>query len=155
MTRSVVLLRAAPISIDEVLAHVRRPGAGATCMFLGTVRDRNAGRCVTHLEYQAYETMALAEMGRIAEEITQADPELRVCIVHRFGELEVGDVAVICAASAPHRSEAFRACEAAIDRVKERVPIWKRERGPDGAAWIDWQDARCVHSVHEVEKSEG
>lgn len=66
-------------------------------------------------------------------------------MVHRTGALAVGDIAVVCAASAPHRAEAFLACRALIDRVKERAPIWKREHGPDGAYWVGWQDARCAH----------
>lgn len=138
-----VALREQPLSIDEAVAHVKHGGAGAVCVFLGTVRDHNDGLPVVRLEYEAYGAMALAEMKRIADEIAAETPGLRLAVLHRTGSLGVGDVAVVCAASAPHRGEAYAACRALIDRVKARVPIWKREHGPDGAYWVGWQDARC------------
>ena len=143
MSAPLVALRPEAPSIDEAVAHVKHPGAGAVCVFLGNVRDINDGKPVVRLEYQAYESMALAEMRRIAEEIAGEIEGVRLAVVHRVGGLGVGDVAVVCAASAPHRDEAYRACRALIDRVKMRVPIWKREHGPDGAYWVGWQDARC------------
>lgn len=133
-----VALRDEPLSVDEALASVRHVSAGGVCVFLGTVRDHNDGRSVVRLEYEAYASMAVAEMTRIAQEIAAEIPETRLAVVHRIGSLTVGDVAVVCAASAPHRDEAYRACRALIDRVKARAPIWKREQGPDGAAWIGW-----------------
>jgi molybdopterin synthase catalytic subunit len=139
-----VALRDAPPSADEAVAHVSHAGAGAVCVFLGMVRDRSEGRPVDKLEYEAYPTMAVAEMGRIAAEIQAEIAGVRLAVVHRTGTLRVGDVAVVCAASAPHRGEAYRACRALIDRVKARVPIWKREHGPDGAYWVGWHDARCT-----------
>jgi molybdopterin synthase catalytic subunit len=138
-----IALRSGPLSIDEVLARVRHEGAGAVCFFLGNVRDANEGRHVVKLEYEAYEAMAVAEMKRIANELAAEIPGVRLAVVHRTGALDVGETAVICAASAPHRDEAYRACRALIDRVKTRVPIWKREHGPDGAYWVGWHDARC------------
>jgi molybdopterin synthase catalytic subunit len=143
-----VALRAEPLSVDEATAHVRRGGAGAVCVFLGTVRDESEGRPVVKLEYEAYESMALAEMRRIVAEIARELPVVRLALVHRTGALAVGDIAVVCAASAPHRGEAYQACRALIDRVKARVPIWKREHGPDGAYWVGWQDARCDEAGH-------
>jgi molybdopterin synthase catalytic subunit len=143
VTEPLVLLRASPPSIDEAVASVKHSGAGAVCVLLGTVRDRNEGRPVVTLEYEAYASMALAEMKRIADEIASEIAGVRLALVHRTGVLSVGEVAVVCAASAPHRDEAYRACRALIDRVKARVPIWKREHGPDGAYWVGWQDARC------------
>jgi molybdopterin synthase catalytic subunit len=136
-------IREAPLSVDEALACVRRAGAGGLAVFVGAVRDESAGRVVTRLEYSAYASMAKREMERIAEEIEAEIPGVRVAAMHRTGSLEVGDAAVVCAASAPHRGEAFRACRELIDRIKSRVPIWKREIGPDGAAWVGWEDARC------------
>jgi len=138
-----VALREQPLSIDEAVAHVKHAGAGAVCVFLGTVRDHNDGRPVVRLEYEAYASMALAEMTRIAQELAAETKDLRLAVLHRTGSLAVGDVAVVCAASAPHRGEAYAACRALIDRVKARVPIWKREHGPQGAYWVGWQDARC------------
>jgi molybdopterin synthase catalytic subunit len=138
-----VALRSEPLSIDEALSHVRHSGAGAVCFFLGNVRDANDGRPVVKLEYEAYAPMAIAEMKRIANELAEEIRGVRLAVVHRTGTLDVGDTAVICAASAPHRDEAYRACRALIDRVKARVPIWKREHGPEGAYWVGWHDARC------------
>jgi len=138
-----VALREQPLSLDEAVAHVKHGGAGAVCVFLGTVRDHNEGRTVVRLEYEAYASMALAEMTRIAQELAVETRDLRLAVLHRTGSLAVGDVAVVCAASAPHRAEAYAACRALIDRVKARVPIWKREHGPEGAYWVGWQDARC------------
>ena len=83
-------------------------------------------------------------MRRIVEEIEAEWAGVRLAVQHRTGALAVGDVAVVCAASAPHRGEAYAACRALIDRVKARVPIWKREHGPEGAYWVGWEDARCT-----------
>lgn len=141
-------LREAPLSLDEVVAHVSRPGAGGIATFLGVVRDESDGRVVTRLDYSAYAAMAKREMTAIAEEIEREIHGVRVSAIHRIGSLEVGDAAIVCAASAPHRGEAFEACRALIDRIKARVPIWKREWGPDGAEWVGWVDARCAADGH-------
>lgn len=143
MTRVKADIRQTPLSTDEAIAQVRHPGAGGLAVFVGVVRDESGGRAVTRLEYSAYEAMAKREMERIASEIEDEIAGVRVCAMHRVGSLEVGDAAVVCAASAPHRGEAFRACRELIDRIKSRVPVWKREIGPDGAAWVGWEDARC------------
>jgi molybdopterin synthase catalytic subunit len=141
-------LRDRAITPDECLRAVSHAGAGGTAVFIGTVRDENDGVAVTLLEYEAYPAMAIKEMGRIAEEIAQEIPGTRLAVLHRIGRLEVGDIAVVCAASAPHRDDAFRACRTLIDRIKERVPIWKREHGPNGPYWVGWQDARCRGHQH-------
>jgi molybdopterin synthase catalytic subunit len=104
---------------------------------------------VAKLEYEAYPAMAIAEMRRIASDVGAEIAGVRLAVVHRTGTLGVGEIAVICAASAPHRAEAYRGCRALIDRVKATVPIWKREHGPDGASWVGWQDARCEAHDHE------
>jgi molybdopterin synthase catalytic subunit len=136
-------LRETTLSVDEAMAAVAHTGAGATVTFVGNVRDVNDGRAVTLLEYEAYASMARAEMERICEEVEREIPATRVAAFHRVGALAVGDAAVVCAASAPHRAEAFRACRMLIDLIKSRVPIWKREHGPDGPYWVGWEDARC------------
>ena len=141
-------IRETPLSVDETLALVRRPGAGGLATFLGVVRDESDGRAVTKLEYSAYVSMAKREMEKIALEIEAEMDGVRVAAMHRVGLLDVGDAAVVCAASAPHRAEAFKACRALIDRIKERVPVWKREIGPDGVAWVGWEDARCTPEGH-------
>lgn len=151
--RERVAIRNDPLSVDAVMELVRHPGAGALALFLGTVRNHNEGRAVTALEYSAYKSMALAEMARIVDEIEAELPVVRLAAHHRVGELSVGDTAVVCAASSPHRGEAFRAGRLLIDRIKERVPIWKRERGPDGDYWVGWEDARCTPGHAHGKKS--
>lgn len=143
-------IRDAALSLDEVVLAVSHAGAGAVATFLGVVRDENEGRRVTLLEYEAYGTMAEAELGRILDELARELPGVRAEATHRVGALRVGDAAVVCAASAPHRDEAFRACRLLIDRIKGRLPIWKREHGPDGPYWVGWEDARCgsEHGAH-------
>ncbi len=142
-----VELRDTPLVVGEVTEKVMHAGAGGVDVFVGCVRDHNDGRPVTLLEYEAYRPMAIAEMQRIADEIEKSSPGVRVAAAHRLGALRVGDLAVVCAASAPHRSEAFAACRRLIDEIKHRAPIWKREHGPEGAYWVGWADARC-HAEH-------
>jgi molybdopterin synthase catalytic subunit len=142
-------LRETPLSLDEVVANVSHAGAGGIATFVGVVRDHSDGRVVTRLDYSAYDAMAKREMIKIAAELEHELEGVRVSAVHRVGSLGIGDAAIICAASAPHRGEAFKACRELIDRIKARVPIWKREYGPDGAAWVGWVDARCSPDGHE------
>jgi molybdopterin synthase catalytic subunit len=149
VTRTVDIFEA-PISVGALVDAVSHAGAGAVDVFIGVVRDTSDGKPVTLLEYSAYIPMARAEMARIVSEIEDATPGVRLAVHHRIGALRVGDAAVVCVASAPHRGEAFRACRELIDRIKARVPIWKREHGPDGAYWVGWADARCgaAHEAH-------
>lgn len=149
--RARVRIERGPLDTGAIMNLVRHPAAGALNVFEGVVRDHNAGLPVVRLEYDAYESMAIAEMERIAAEVETELPGTRVAVHHRIGMLEVGDAAVVCAASAPHRGEAFKACRLLIDRIKHRVPIWKREHGPEGAYWVGWEDARCGdgHAHHE------
>lgn len=140
-------ISASPLRVSELLDAVRADDAGGIDVFLGVVRDHNDGKKVTLLEYEAYESMAQKQMERLGKAIAQELPGVRLAAVHRVGALQVGDVAIICAASAPHRDEAFRACRLLIDRIKAEVPVWKREHGPDGPYWVGWQDARC-HGHH-------
>jgi len=136
-------IRDSELSVAEVVAAVTRPEAGGIAVFVGTVRSENAGLPVTRLEYQAYASMAAKEMARIGDEIALEIEGVRLAVLHRVGSLVVGDAAVVCAASTPHRAEAFQACRLLIDRIKARVPIWKREHGPSGPYWVGWEDARC------------
>lgn len=137
-----------PVSVADVLSRVGHHGAGAVDLFIGVVRDHNDGRAVTELHYSAYESMARRTMQRIADGVEAEFPGVRVAAIHRLGALHVGDAAVVCAASAVHRGEAFAACRALIDRIKADVPIWKKEHGPDGVAWVGWVDARCRGDAH-------
>jgi molybdopterin synthase catalytic subunit len=148
-------IRKSALSVDEAIAHVSHGGAGGISVFLGVVRHENAGRAVDRLEYQAYDSMARAELERIATEVEAGSPGVRVAALHRTGSLLVGEIAVVCAASAPHRAEAFIAARALIEAIKSRVPIWKREHGPEGAYWVGWEDARCIDGDHGHEHGHG
>ena len=113
------------------------PADGALCLFVGVVRNENRGRPVLRLEYEAYEEMALPLMEEIAAEAGRLFPVTGVGLVHRLGRIEVGEASVAVAVSSPHRAEAFAACRFAIDTLKARVPIWKKEFYADGSAWLD------------------
>jgi molybdopterin synthase catalytic subunit len=127
----------APLSLDEVAAAVADPAAGAVCIFTGTVRDHSEAGDVTGLTYEAWHELAERRLRELADEILRRWPARRVAIVHRVGELEVGETSVIVAVSAPHRAEAFEACRHGIERLKEDVPIWKKESLVAGDAhWI-------------------
>ena len=139
-----VAIRDTPLDHLEAEQAVAHNGAGAVVSFIGRVRDHNDGMPVTRLEYEAYPSMATREMLRIVGDIEQRLPGTRLSVLHRVGTLEVGDTAIVCAASAAHRSQAFAACRLLLDEVKASVPIWKREHGPDGPYWVGWQDACCT-----------
>lgn len=131
-------LRNTALSVDEAIAAVSHPGAGGVALFVGIVRDHADGKAVVRLDYEAHATLANKEMTRIVEALCTDNPGVRLCALHRVGELRVGDLAVVVAASAAHREQAFAACRAAIDQIKQSVPIWKKEWAPDGAAhWVN------------------
>jgi molybdopterin synthase catalytic subunit len=116
---------------------VRRPQCGGVVTFLGTVRDLTDGKVTTALDYEAYPGMAEKKLAEIEADVRQRWPLGDVVMVHRLGRLEVGEVSVAVAVSCPHRAEAFEACRYAIDRLKELVPIWKRENWADGSTqWV-------------------
>jgi molybdopterin synthase catalytic subunit len=125
-----------------LIEKVQQSGSGALVLFLGVVRDEDQGRKVRYLEYDAYRSMAEKEMRRVGEEVVARWPSTRIAMRHRVGRLAVRETALIVAVSAPHRSEAFEACRHAIDRIKEIVPIWKKEVWEDGEAWLDGRPAK-------------
>jgi molybdopterin synthase catalytic subunit/molybdopterin converting factor small subunit len=126
------------ISLERVRSAVEHPGAGGICIFEGVVRDHADGKPVLRLEYEAHESLAEKEMRRVLEGVLAEHPGATIAAVHRVGSLAIGDVAVCVAISAAHRDEAFSACRKAIDRIKETVPIWKKEWGPNGEAyWVN------------------
>lgn len=135
-TAPLILVSAAPLSVDEAIDAVRDASFGGLVLFLGTVRDASRGKRVTHLEYEAYAEMAEAKMREIARSLEERHAPCRVVMHHRIGDLAIGDVAVIVAAGAPHRDAAFAAAREAIDELKTIVPIWKKEYSEDGAVWI-------------------
>lgn len=128
----------APLSLEEVYGLADDPGNGAIVMMSGMVRNQTEGRPVVALEYQAYEPMALRVFQQIAAEIRQQWSEVkRVVIYHRTGKLQVGEISVLVAVGCPHRSEAFAACQYAIDTLKHNAPIWKKEHWEDGStSWV-------------------
>ena len=130
-------LQAGPLSMEGLLEEVRGDDAGGVVTFTGTVRDHSRGQAIDHLEYEAYEPMAEKEMRRIAAQVVERWPEARIAIAHRVGRLAIGDAAVMIAAAAPHRAEAFEACRFAIDTLKRTVPIWKKEFAEDGTTWVE------------------
>jgi molybdopterin converting factor subunit 1 len=128
-----------PISLDEVAARVVKPETGAVAVFGGVVRNVSAGKSVERLEYEAYQEMAVAKLRQVAAEARQQWPKIvDMAIVQRIGRLEVGENAVVVAVSSPHRNDGcFEACAYAINRLKQIVPIWKKEVGPDGTEWVE------------------
>ncbi len=127
-----------PLDVSEALLAIADLQAGGQALFLGTVRNHHEDRESRGLFYDAYPELAAKEMARIADEIRQEFAVLHLVMLHRIGELALGEVAVIVASSAAHRQDAIHACQAGIDRIKQRVPIWKKERwahGPD--TWHD------------------
>jgi molybdopterin synthase catalytic subunit len=133
----VAFLSREPLEPGALLETVRRDGDGGLALFVGVVRNHNDGRRVTEMEYEAYGPMAEAEMARIEADLALRFPGVRVLLRHRVGRLQVGEVAVVVVASAPHREDVFAACRAGIEEIKARVPVWKREWGPDGNVWVD------------------
>ena len=126
-----------PIDAQAFACHVRAPEDGATVTFDGFVRNQSHNRATLYLDYEAYESMALAKMREIGAELHEKYRIHRVAIVHRLGRLEIGETSVFIAVSAPHRAAAFDACRFAIDTLKRTVPIWKKEYFEDGAVWAD------------------
>lgn len=125
-----------PPSLDRCIARVISDEMGGLVTFTGVVRRHSRGQTVTRLEYEAYAAMAEKVMAELCDEIEAEIAGAHLACEHRVGTLGVGDIAVAIAAAAPHRDEAFRACRAMIDRLKERVPIWKKELTADGDEWI-------------------
>ncbi|HEY2308055.1 MAG TPA: molybdenum cofactor biosynthesis protein MoaE [Streptosporangiaceae bacterium] len=129
-------LREGPLSVDELRAAVSDPGAGGIAMFAGAIRESDHGRAVTRLSYSAHPSAA-AELRRVAEKVAADFEAIALAAVHRTGDLEIGDLAVVVAASCAHRAEAFEACRELIDRLKREVPIWKRQWFRDGSSeWV-------------------
>src|SRR6266849_4607345 len=126
-----------PIDVAALARHVRAPEDGAAVTFDGFVRNQSHDRPTLYLNYEAYESMALAKMREIGAQLHEKYRIHRVAMVHRLGRLEIGETSVLIAVSAPHRAAAFEACRFAIDTLKRTVPIWKKEYFADGAVWAD------------------
>ena len=129
----------APIDPATLTAEVLTDADGAICTFQGVARRYSRGREVVHLEYEAYPEMAERKLAEIGDELRVKFGVERVAIHHRTGVLAIGEASVVIAVASPHRKEAFAACQYAIDRIKQTVPIWKKEIWSDGQQWIGWE----------------
>jgi molybdopterin synthase catalytic subunit len=129
----------AAIDARALVERVVRPSDGAYVLFEGVVRNHHEGHSVESIFYDAYRPMAEKEIDKIVREIEDIFPGTALAVTHRLGHLVVGDASIAIVASSSHRAEAFDACRMMIDRIKETVPIWKKERGPRGEEWVGWQ----------------
>ncbi|SET67265.1 molybdopterin synthase subunit MoaE [Oceanobacillus limi] len=136
MTNNLYEVIDTPIQVEELVQKVERREAGAITTFIGTVREWTKGRRTIYLEYHAYVPMAVKMLSKIGEEIESKWPDTQVAITHRIGRLDISDIAVVIAVSSPHRKAAYEANEYAIERIKQIVPIWKKEHWEDGETWI-------------------
>lgn len=134
-----------PLDIETVIAKVIRPEAGAVNLFTGTVREFTKEKRTLFLEYQAYKPMAEKKLAEIGREIEAKWGNAKTAIAHRIGRLDISELAVVIAVSTPHRKDAFAASRYAIDRIKEIVPIWKKEHWEDGSQWIGDQKERVSY----------
>jgi molybdopterin synthase catalytic subunit len=128
-----------PIDTAALVSSSMRRSDGACVVFEGVVRDHHAGKIVESIFYDAYRPMAEKEMMKIIGDIQSQYPEVKMTVMHRLGDLDVGDVSIAIVCSSPHRAESYEASRLLIDRIKETVPIWKKERGPRGEEWVGWQ----------------
>ena len=127
------------IDTARLARSVMRPSDGACIVFEGVVRNHHEGHAVDAIFYDAYRPMAEKEIEKVLQSVRNEFPDVAVDVVHRLGELHVGDVSIAIVCTSPHRAEAYAASRAVIDRIKETVPIWKKERGPGGEEWVGWQ----------------
>lgn len=143
-TRGFFALTRAKIDTASIARRVLQPRDGALVTFEGVVRDNSAGRKTLYLEYHGYEAMAVKIMAELGAEIAAAHELTGIAMVHRLGRIEIGEAAVVIAVSAPHRHAAFDAAREGIDRLKKRVPVWKKEHFADGEVWVEgeWETPR-------------
>jgi molybdopterin synthase catalytic subunit len=135
--RSLVRVGSGPLDPQQALEFVADPAAGGTCLFVGTVRDHSDAGAVSGLEYEAWDELAERRLQEVAGEVFKRWPACRVALLHRTGNLGIGEASVVVAVSAPHRAEAFEACRHGIERIKADAPIWKKEALVSGdARWV-------------------
>ena len=125
-----------PLSVEGAVSAVTKNTCGAVATFIGVVREFSRGRRVSYLEYEAYPEMAITKMRQIEQEIRDKWEVEGIAIHHRVGRIEVGEASVVIAVAAPHRRQALDACAYAIERVKQIIPVWKKEVSPDGSTWV-------------------
>ena len=136
------------IDVQKVIDTASSLAAGAVSVFIGTIRNTAHGKNVLWLEYEAYESMAVAEIRKITDEASHRWPVLGFGVSHRIGTLKPGEVSVVVAVSTPHRADSFNACQFIIDSIKEKAPIWKKEVFEDGEEWISASPVNSAAEVH-------
>jgi molybdopterin synthase catalytic subunit len=129
----------AEIDTRDLVRRAMRPSDGACVVFEGVVRNHHDGHSVDSIFYDAYRPMAEKEIDKVVRGVRAEFSAVAVEVLHRLGDLRVGDASIVIVCSSPHRAEAYEASRAVIDRIKKTVPIWKKERGPGGEEWVGWQ----------------
>ena len=137
----------APLDVNEAIAAVETPAAGAVNVFLGVVRDNNLGRSVSHLVYDSYPSMAERVMRELGEEAVEKFGILDCAILHRTGKLAIGEASLLVAISSGHRAESFEAGHWLVNSIKKRVPVWKKEVWEDGEAWIEGPESLGIQQA--------
>jgi molybdopterin synthase catalytic subunit len=154
MNNQLFTITQVPISIEEVVKKVIRPEAGAVTTFIGTVREFTNGKRTLFLQYEAYVSMAEKKLEQIGKEIAEKWPDAKVAITHRIGKLDISDIAVVIAVSTPHRKDAYEANQYAIERIKQIVPIWKKEHWENGEEWVGNQLETKAYPTGKPEKED-
>ncbi len=139
-----------PLNPEAITAKVLNAANGAVVTFLGTTRGRTANRNVLHLEYEAYTPMAEKKLDEVAEEMRSKFSVEDVFIAHRLGRLEIEEISLVVAVASPHRKDAFAACEYAVDRIKQTVPIWKKEFFDGGEVWVESPEDHALKSATDA-----
>lgn len=143
-----------PINIQEIVDKVVDRNAGAINTFIGTVREMTKEKKTLYLIYEAYESMAVKKLEQIGREIEERWPKTKIAITHRVGKLEITDIAVVIAVSTPHRADSYEASRYAIERIKEIVPIWKKEHWEDGTLWMGDQLEKKAYPTGKPEEAD-
>ncbi|MFS0783057.1 molybdenum cofactor biosynthesis protein MoaE [Bacillus sp. 1P06AnD] len=143
-----------PIDVQQMIDKVTRREAGAITTFIGTVREWTQGKKTLFLIYEAYVPMAVKKMDEIVAEVKERWPDAEMAITHRIGKLAITDIAIVIAVSTPHRKDAYAANEYAIERIKEMVPIWKKEHWEDGEEWIGNQQGTIAYPSGKPEEND-
>lgn len=131
-----IITQREPIDLETLLAQGDSPSNGADLVFIGKVRDHSRGKTVLYIDYEIYDSMAIRELNRIADETAEKWKPGRILIAHRHGRVNIGEASIVIAVSSPHRDESYQASRYIIDEIKKRVPIWKKEFYSDGSEWI-------------------
>ena len=145
-----ILVTNDPLDPEDMTSKVRLPTSGAVVTFLGTTRNVTGCRKVLHLEYEAYRPMADNKLAEIADEMTERWPVDGIAIAHRTGRLEIGEISLVVVIASRHRKDAFEACQYAVDRIKHKVPVWKKECFEGGEVWVESPEDVAAREVSNM-----